>query len=507
MTARLLRFPLILILAGIAGLLMFLPMIDALMRGDTSVARAFGYAGLLGLALIVVIGLAMSGRDAAREMTDAQNLASLLLAYLLLPVYLALPFYEGVETTTYLNAYFEMVSSFTTTGATLFGVPGRIMDSLHLWRAIVGWSGGLLIWISASAVLAPMSLGGFEVTVRAEPGQDDALLGRFQRASPARRLAQITLTLGPVYIGLTAALWIILMAGGERAFVAAVHAMSTMSTSGISSIGGLQNGVSGFAGEFAIFLFLIFSLSRLTFSSDTVPTVRQGLLYDPEFRLGLMIVAGVPMLLFLRHWIGAYEVADPADWTGVLSALWGALFTVLSFLSTTGFESADWQAARDWSGLKTPGLILMGLALVGGGVATTAGGVKLLRVYALYLHGQREVERLIHPSSVGRASGPGRRIRRQGAYIAWIFFMLFALTLTALTAVLALFGQTFESALILALSGLSTTGPLIHAASEEPIRLAQLGEGAKLVYATAMVLGRLETLALIALLNPTVWRD
>ncbi|MGX0876801.1 trk system potassium uptake protein TrkH [Roseovarius sp. MBR-154] len=507
MAVRLLSFPLILILAGLAALMMSLPMIDALMRDDTSVARAFGYSGLLGLALIVVIGLAMSGGGTPRQMSDSRNLGSLLLAYLLLPVYLALPFYEGLETTTFLNAYFEMVSSFTTTGASLFDQPGRIMDSLHLWRALVGWSGGLLIWVSASAVLAPMSLGGFEVTVRAEPGQDDALLGRFERASTERRLAQSMRVLAPIYIGLTAALWIILMAGGERAFVALVHAMSTLATSGISSIGGLENGVSGFAGEFAIFLFLFFSLSRLTFSSDTVPTLRQGLFHDPEFRLGLMLVAVVPLLLFMRHWIGAYEVADPADWEGALRSLWGAVFTVMSFLSTTGFESADWQAARDWSGLKTPGLILMGLAMVGGGVATTAGGVKLLRVYALYLHAQREVDRLIYPSSVGRASGPGRRIRRQGAYIAWIFFMLFALTLTALTALLALVGQNFESALILALSGLSTTGPLVEMASETPIRLAELSSAAKLIYAAAMVLGRLETLALIALLNPAVWRD
>src|SRR6056297_1411960 len=206
MTARLLSFPLILILAGLAALMMFLPMIDALMRDDTSVARAFGYSGLLGLALIVVIGLAMSGGGGARQMSDARNLGSLLLAYLILPVYLALPFYEGLETTTFLNAYFEMVSSFTTTGASLFDQPGRIMDSLHLWRALVGWSGGLLIWVSASAVLAPMSLGGFEVTVRAEPGQDDALLGRFERASTERRLAQTTALLAPVYVGLTAAL-------------------------------------------------------------------------------------------------------------------------------------------------------------------------------------------------------------------------------------------------------------------------------------------------------------
>lgn len=507
MRARLLDIPLILILAAVAALMMLLPGIDAVMRGEDHVARAFFSSGLLGLAAFLAIGLALSGRGSARRMSDTQNLAALLMAYILLPLYLALPFQEGVRNTTYLNAYVEMVSSFTTTGATFFGNPGRIGDSLHLWRGLVGWAGGLLIWISASAVLAPMSLGGFEVTVRAERGQDDAALGRFQRASPARRLGQVTRTLVPVYAGLTLVLWILLMACGERAFVAAIHAMSTLATSGISSIGGVQNGISGIYGEAAIFAFLVFSLTRLTFSSDTVSTVPQGVMRDPEFRLGLTIVCVVPALLFLRHWIGAMDVRGPDDVLAGLRALWGSAFTVLSFLSTAGFESADWQAARDWSGLRTPGLILMGLAMVGGGVATTAGGVKLLRVYALYLHGQRELERLVHPASVGRASGPGRRIRRQGAYIAWIFFMLFAMTLTALTAALALCGQGFDEALILALSGLSTTGPLIHAASEDPIRLVELGAGAKLVYVAAMVLGRLETLALIALLNPAVWRD
>lgn len=507
MRARLLDIPLILILAAVAALMMLLPGIDAVMRGEDHVARAFFSSGLLGLVAFLTIGLALSGRGSARRMSDTQNLAALLMAYILLPLYLALPFHEGVRNTTYLNAYVEMVSSFTTTGATFFGDPGRIGDSLHLWRGLVGWAGGLLIWISASAVLAPLSLGGFEVTVRAEPGQDDAALGRFQRASPAHRLGQVTRTLVPVYAGLTLVLWILLMAGGERAFVAAIHAMSTLATSGISSIGGVQNGMSGIFGEAAIFAFLVFALTRLTFSSDTVSTVPQGVMRDPEFRLGLTIVCVVPVLLFLRHWIGAMDVRGPDDVLAGLRALWGSAFTVLSFLSTAGFESADWQAARDWSGLRTPGLILMGLAMVGGGVATTAGGVKLLRVYALYLHGQRELERLVHPASVGRASGPGRRIRRQGAYIAWIFFMLFAMTLTALTAALALCGQGFDEALILALSGLSTTGPLIHAASEDPIRLVQLGTEAKLVFAAAMVLGRLETLALIALLNPAVWRD
>jgi trk system potassium uptake protein TrkH len=506
MIARLLTFPLILILAGIAALMMYLPAIDAGMRGFSGVGKAFAFSGTIGLALVITIGLALSGRSDQR-MSDTQNLMSLLLAYVLLPVFLAIPFYTGVRNTTFLNAYFEMVSSFTTTGATLFGSQGRLVDSLHLWRALVGWGGGLLLWISASAVLAPLNLGGFEVTARGEPGQDETVLSRFERATPAKRLAQSTRVLAPVYLGLTGALWICLLIGGERAFVAAVHAMSTMATSGISSIGGLQNGASGFAGEFAVFLFFFFALSRLTFSSDTITSVRPGVRNDPEFRLGVMLLVGVPLILFLRHWIATLGVEETSDWRLALRALWGAVFTVLSFLSTTGFESADWQEARDWSGLGTPGLILLGLSLVGGGVATTAGGVKLLRVYALYLHARRETERLVHPSSVGRATGLGRRIRRQGAFIAWIFFMLFAMSLTFVTALLAFAGQGFDSALILAISGLSTTGPLILTASDTPIRLLELSDAAKMIYAMAMVLGRLETLALIALLNPSIWRD
>jgi trk system potassium uptake protein TrkH len=506
MGARILRFPLILVLAGLTALMMFLPAIDAAMRGNSQVGRAFFYSGALGLVAVLCLGLAIANRVARREPTDVRNLASLLLAYLLLPLYLALPFYLGVRNTTFLNAWLEMVSSLTTTGATMFDAPGRIKESLHLWRGLVGWAGGLLIWISAFAVLAPLSLGGFEVTVRAEPGQDDAVLGRFQRARPARRLALAARALTPVYAGLTLVLWIGLMAAGERSFVALIHAMSTLATSGISPVGGLGNGAAGLGGEVVVFLFFIFALSRLTFSSDTVPTARPGLLNDPEFRLGVLIVAVVPLILFLRHWVGALDIDARATLGESLHALWGAVFTVLSFLSTTGFESADWQAARAWSGLGTPGLVLIGLVMVGGGVATTAGGVKLLRVYALYLHAQREMERLVHPSSVGRASDTGRRIRRQGAYVAWVFFMLFALSLVAVLVGLSLAGLNFETALIVALSGLSSTGPLIHSAAEVPIRLVELGPGVKIIYAGAMVLGRVETLALIALLSPTAWR-
>ncbi|MEP2027878.1 MAG: potassium transporter TrkG [Paracoccaceae bacterium] len=502
----LLNLPLFLLLVGIASLSMYVPASYALALDDHADARTFFYAGTMGLIIVSLISIAMGGRRGVHGVLG--QLLSLFATFSVLPALLAIPFYYALQTTSYLNAYFEMVSAITTTGATMFEDPARLSGALHLWRAQVGWMGGLLMWIAASAILAPLNLGGFEVTAKAQPGRISYAGGdRVGRSDPRRRLVRITGALFPIYGGLTIVLWIMLLIGGDNSLVALSHAMSVMATSGISPIGGVQNGSSGISGEMVMFLFMLFALSRLTFSTDTVTTGARGILTDPEFRIGLALVLIIPSLLFARHWLGALEMREGDDISLALGAFWGAMFTVMSFLTTTGFQSAEWDTAQMWSGLGTPGLILMGLALIGGGVATTAGGVKLLRVFALYLQGLREMEKLVHPSSVAGRVRKGVRIQRGGAYIAWIFFMLFALSLAFVTVVLAALGVDFENALVLSIAALSTTGPLIESASEVPVQLVDLTPWAKRVLCAAMVLGRLETLAIIALLTPDLWRS
>jgi trk system potassium uptake protein TrkH len=220
----------------------------------------------------------------------------------------------------------------------------------------------------------------------------------------------------------------------------------------------------------------------------------------------LAIILSLTGFLFLRHWVGAYEVDEELNLIAGLTSLWGSFFTVLSFLTTAGFESQAWEASRNWSGLETPGLLLMGLARIGGGVATTAGGAKLMRVYALYLHGLRETEKLVHPSSSGGAGTEARHLRGRGAYMAWVFFMLMALSVALTMALFALTGQDFESAMILTIASLTTTGPVVEVAAVDPLSIADLSDPAKLVLSGAMILGRLETLAIIALLSPDIWR-
>lgn len=497
MLTRLFQLPLFLLLTIVSAVSMYVPASLALTQRDLHVARSFFYSGTLVLILTILIMVAISNRT--RRQTGLQQLISLFGAFTLLPLILAVPFYEALETTSLMNAYFEMISSMTTTGATLYPDYNRLDGAAHLWRAQVGWLGGLLMWIAAAAILAPLNLGGFEVTASAEPGQADDGVTQMRTADPSNRLMRVTLRLLPLYVGLTAALWIGLTVLGSTPFVALCHAMSVMATSGISPVGGLTQSDIGFVGELLIFGFLLFALCRLTFSNDTLTSTRGEFFRDPEFRLGLLFVFGVPVLLMLRHWLVAENLATSYGVTDVLRAFWGASFTVLSFLSTTGFESADWADSRAWSALGTPGMVLMGLSLMGGGVATTAGGVKLLRVYALYSNGLREIEQLVYPSSVGNIGKKDRRMRRKGAFIAWLFFMLFAMSLALVATLLAATGIGFENALVLAVSTLSTTGPLITSAATSPIELSSLATEAKSVLCVAMVFGRLETLAIIAL--------
>ncbi|MGH1413177.1 MAG: TrkH family potassium uptake protein [Pelagimonas sp.] len=498
------NLPFFLLMLIIASVSTFLPAIYALMIEEFHDARSFFYAGLIGLILTSFLGISMATRP--HNKSALRQLVALLAGFALLPVMLAVPFHEAVRNTSFSSAYFEMVSAMTTTGATLFE-PDRLSGPEHLWRAQVGWLGGLLMWVAASAIMAPLALGGFAISTGGTPGHSVGEgSARSGESDPAARLLRATQELFPIYTGLTVALCIMLLVAGDPPLIAVSHAMSVMSTSGISPIGGVAASPSGMAGEMIVFCFLFFALSRLTFSPDTGQNTGTGLLYDPEFRMGLVIVLIVPTVLFLRHWVAAYEVGDEQNIAAGFRALWGGLFTGLSFLTTTGFVSSDWTSAQGWSGLATPGIILMALAILGGGVATTAGGVKLLRVFALYANGAREIEKLIHPSSVGTSGPVMRRIRWEGAFISWVFFMLFAVTLAVLTMILGLYGLDFEASVTLTVASLANTGPLISVAPAMAIDLIALDPSAKLILCGAMVLGRLELLAIIVMISPESWR-
>ena len=139
---RLFKLPLFLLLTLVSAVLMYVPASYALNQRDHHIARSFFYSGTLTLILALMIMVAISNRTIRQS--SLQQLASLFGAFTVLPLILAVPFYEAVETTSFINAYFEMVSSITTTGATLYDDYSRLGGAVHLWRAQVGWFGGLI---------------------------------------------------------------------------------------------------------------------------------------------------------------------------------------------------------------------------------------------------------------------------------------------------------------------------------------------------------------------------
>lgn len=538
----LLRLPLFVLLAAMIGASMMLPAAYASVNNNDELARIFLYSGLLVLVMAGLIGLATSANPHQARPRDA--LLTMLAAYAGMPLIMAVPFAEAMPDTGLFNAWWEMTSALTTTGASLYSADLLPMP-LHLWRAMAGWMGGFFILVAATAILAPLHIGGFEIMAQpygrrehyerlprsADPLDRNPHLSApgFQTVlvHPHYRLMRSAIAVFPVYAGLTLALWLILLMLGDPGLIALCRAMGTLSTSGISPVLGPPGTSSGLAGEMAVFLFLIPALSRRFWPGGGELRASDRLIDDPELKMAGGFVALVALSLFARHFLGAIESARAPDGSSEivydlrngLAAFWGGLFNGLSYLTTTGWTSIDWQGARAWSGLTSPGLILAGLAMMGGGVATTAGGVKLLRVYALARHGQREMERIVHPNSVAGGGQIARRLRREGAYLAFIFFMLFATSIAAVVALVSIQRIEIETATILSIAALTNTGPLAAAIPLTPAFQATAGiasapwEGwsglppfTKAVLAGAMIVGRMETLAVLALFSPQFWR-
>ncbi len=505
---RLSVFPLCLAMMA-AGMLV--PAAYGASVADWGSAQAFLYVAILTGFAAATLGVALSGRR--RRGAARGELFQLIMCWALVPVFAAAPVWLITPFVGFWGAWFEMVSAFTTTGGTIYSEPARVPGAVHLWRGVVAWLGGLVTLTAAFAILAPRNLGGFEIPIGGGRGTlpvDPAAPGwtalREETLAPMEeRIERALRTVLPVYFVLTALLGFLFAALGQGSLTAAVHAMAVVSTSGVSPHeAGLAHRPSFFV-ELAAALFMVLAVTRLTFAEGRRPGDLERWHRDPELRLMGFLVLAVTLALFLRHWLGALEV-DRADEGGAfLPALWGAFFTSLSFLTTTGFESFAWDSARNWSGLTNPGLILLGLCAIGGGAATTAGGIKLIRAYALLQHGYRELERLAQPYSVMASGARLKGILREGAFLAWASIMLYTMAIFLAVIGLTVAGLTFQDALVAAIAAISNTGPAFALVAPGDIDFTRLREVERAILAAAMILGRLETLAVISLFGSQVW--
>jgi trk system potassium uptake protein TrkH len=227
----------------------------------------------------------------------------------------------------------------------------------------------------------------------------------------------------------------------------------------------------------------------------------KDILYDKELRLGLSIVIAFTLLFSFKQLTHSnFHAGTTESFGSVIELIWGNFFTIFSFITTNGYVSGFWHFSSSPIDLSYTVIILMGLCLFGGGVATTAGGIKLLRISILFKAFSNETGKLLHPSSVTLKNSHMKNLEIS-VFMAWIFFMLFMVSVAILTIFLAVFEMPFEEALLLAVACLSTTGPIIEIAGLDKLLITELSVYSKMALIVGMVLGRLEILVALSLVT------
>ena len=480
---------------GLSCSLMFVIAIYAFITDLFTEGRIFLYTGLSGFLLFFIVILSISNRD-IRE-TGFSQLFSLILSFLLLPLFLAIPPWIILQNVAIIDIYLDNVSAVTTTGLPIFENE-FLTRPIHLWRALVAWFGGGLIWVAAFVILLPANSGGFEMLSN-KKGSSNAIrnLTLDERSMTLNKVGRKLL---PIYVALTVMLWAMLTSLGTDGFTSLIRALSVMSTSGITGPQKFDSDGAGLFGELIIILFLFFALSHNAINFFSHKSRFQKISEDTEIRLGLILILSVTALLTFNKLTNLDFYSNfSVTFTSIAKIVWGNFFTIFSFITTNGYFSSYWSFSSS-SDNSLIILILIGLCLFGGGIATTAGGIKLLRISILFSAFSHETGKQLYPSLIAEKKVTASNFQLS-LFMAWILFMLFIVSLAFLTIILAMFEMFFEDALLVAVACLTTTGPIVQIIGIEKHFFVDLQFFSKIALILGMVLGRLEILVALSLIT------
>ena len=437
-------------------------------------------------------------REAAEKRRLRSDIGLLLFLWLGLPALSALPVHAIVPEFTYADAYFEMVSGFTTTGATLLQDPSSHPRSLLVWRSTTQWLGGLGTLTAILAVLAPHALGAYSLEgIVPSPSGRHRLSGN-PPAGATMRWMRAAVRVVPLYTALTIVLLIGYFVAGMSAFDAFNHALTTISTGGFST---RADSLS----EFASWQVEAIAATGMVLGAIGIGTYARlwrrrwrRAARDSELQLFLLLLLAASLSGFARHFLG-----EPlSHWeirTVVLAeTLWSETFAVISALTTTGFPSAYSGAGAEWSGLGPAPALFLGLAIAGGSAASTAGGVRLMSVSLLVRHSLDEFGRIGRPRYV-RGNSQIRDASGQ-LQIAWIGSMLFALAASAGVLAVSTTGMDFEISLSAVVTSLTNAGPLLGSLTGDPNAWGGISPEGRTICALFMALGRVGVVSVVAIL-------
>lgn len=415
------------------------------------------------------------------EPTRREALTGVLLLWLMVPAFGAIPFVISGGFSP-LNAMFESMSGFTTTGATVLRDFDSFSPSLFMWRSLTQWIGGVGILVIFIAVFPQLAIAGRQLFFTEAPGPTE------ERLTP--RLRNTAGAVLAVYTGLTVACATTYAIGGMSIYEAVAHSFTTLAAGGFS-----PNGLSfqGYANPFldwAAIVFMIFAGANFALQYRAFTGRPKELLLDAEFRAYLLIslLAGLLIAVVLA---GHYQFMD---------ALRHGLFQALSILTTTGYASTDFAT---WS--ERAQIVLLILMFIGGSAGSAGGGIKVVRWLIIAQHTAREVKRALHPRGTFPVRVGNRIIPEEVLRAVAAFITLYIGVFTASATLLVVFGADFVTAFTAAIAclgnigpGLAQVGPMANFADLHPISRA--------VLTFDMYAGRLEVVTIFVIFTPRWWR-
>ena len=462
---------------GIESIFLLLPALTAVIYGEPElpaylIAAAISLAG----AALLCHRKPKNTRFYARE-----GYVTVALCWLILAVIGALPFVLSREIPVFIDALFETVSGFTTTGATILGDVEALSHASMLWRCLTHWVGGMGVLVLAIAILP--SSGNALYLMQAEcPGPQVGKL------VPKGKNSALYLYL--IYGALTFITIVLLFTGGMPLFDSVCHGMGIAGTGGFGikadSIASYSPYIQGVITVFMILCGINFNLYYLLLLRQWRSVLRSDELWT---YLGLVVVATGVITLDLR---GVYG--------GLGTCLRQAAFQVGSVITTTGYATADFNV---WPGLSRA--ILFALMFIGGCAGSTAGGLKVSRAMILLRTIRREINRLVHPRRVTAVRCDGKALGGEVQRGVSIYFALYCLCI--LVAFLCLSGEPFtlETNLSAVVSCFNNVGPGLGAVGPAG-SYADYSVLSKLLLSMAMLMGRLEIYPMLVALSPSVWR-
>lgn len=469
------------LLVTFLGAAMVFPLVMDLWRNDGD-WPAFAQSGVVTLLFGGAMAIA-SSNGLGDRLTLQQTFLLTTGVWVVLPIFGALPFAFGAPGLSVTDAFFEAMSGLTTTGSTVMTNIDGLSAGMNLWRAMLQWFGGIGIIVVAMVFLPELRVGGMQI-FRSEGFET---LGKI-----LPRAGEIASRISWIYILLTAVCTLAYLACGLSKFDAVVHAMTTLSTGGFSSRDA-SFGAFSVQSEYVAIVFM--SLAALPFVRyvQLLAGSARPLWVDPQIRGFFVVIGGIGLGLTVWLWVLGGEFSEVA--------FREALFNTVSIVTGTGYASADYG---EWGGFAMAVLFLAGL--VGGCAGSTACSVKIFRYQLLIASIKAQIRSIYQPSGIFIPRYAGRRVDKDVMNSVLSFFVLFFTSLGVFSILLSLTGLDMVTSVSGAATALANIGPGLGEQIGPAGNFAGLPDTAKWILCGAMIIGRLELMAVFALFTLTFWR-